>query len=157
MCADLVELHDTRETGSVGFAPLAPREVQMEAGQLADMPLLKELSDEDRVVLAERMRELEVAAGSYVVQQGELSYQFYLILEGTAAVDREGQHLGDLGPGDFFGEMGILGHSRRNADVVATSSMRMMVLVGWDLRMLMDEFPRLRNRIQGAMVDRVEG
>jgi CRP-like cAMP-binding protein len=103
------------------------------------------------------MRELEVAAGSYVVQQGELSYQFYLILEGTAAVDREGQHLGDLGPGDFFGEMGILGHSRRNADVVATSPMRMMVLVGWDLRMLMDEFPRLRNRIQGAMVDRVEG
>jgi CRP-like cAMP-binding protein len=128
----------------------------MEAGQLADIPLLAELSDEDLGVLAERMRELEVAAGSYVVQKGELSYKFYLILKGTAAVEREGEHLADLGPGDFFGEMGIVGHSRRNADVVATSPMRMVVLVGWDLRMLMDTFPRLRGRIQHAIVDRVE-
>jgi CRP-like cAMP-binding protein len=128
----------------------------MEAGQLADIPLLAELSDEDLAVLAERMRELEVAAGSYVVQKGELSYKFYLILKGTAAVEREGEHLADLGPGDFFGEMGIVGHSRRNADVVATSPMRMVVLVGWDLRMLMDTVPRLRGRIQHAIVDRVE-
>lgn len=128
----------------------------MEASQLAGIPLLAELSDEDLVVLAELMREIEVEAGSYVVQQGELSYKFYVILEGTAAVDREGEHLADLGPGDFFGEMGIVGHSRRNADVVATSPMRMVVLVGWDLRMLMDEFPRLRRRIQHSIVDRAE-
>jgi CRP-like cAMP-binding protein len=128
----------------------------MEPGQLADIPLLAELSDEDLVVLAERLHELEVAAGSYVVQQGELSYKFYVILEGTAAVEREGEHLADLGPGDFFGEMGIVGHSRRNADVVATSPMRMVVLVGWDLRTLMDQFPRLRGRIQHAIVDRPE-
>ncbi len=129
----------------------------MEAVQLADIPLFAELSDEELVALAERMQELEVAAGSYVVQQGELSYKFYVILEGTAALDREGAHLADLGPGDFFGEMGIVGHSRRNADVVATSPMRMTVLVGWDLRTLMDEFPRLRRQIQAAIVDRPEG
>lgn len=129
----------------------------MDAGQLAAIPLLAELSDEDLVVLAERMHELEVEAGSYVVEQGELSYKFYVILEGTAAVEREGEHLADLGPGDFFGEMGIVGHSRRNADVVATSPMRMVVLVGWDLRTLMDQFPRLRRRIQHAIVDRPEG
>ncbi|MEX0947103.1 MAG: cyclic nucleotide-binding domain-containing protein, partial [Acidimicrobiia bacterium] len=105
---------------------------------------------------AERMRELEVAAGSFVVKQGELSYKFYVILEGTAVVERDGSHLADLGPGDFFGEMGIVGHSRRGADVVATSPMRMVVLVGWDLRMLMDEFPRLSRRIQHAIVDRAE-
>jgi CPA1 family monovalent cation:H+ antiporter len=128
----------------------------MEPGQLADIPLLAELSDEDLVVLAERLHELEVANGDYVVQQGELSYKFYVILEGTAAVEREGEHLADLGPGDFFGEMGIVGHSRRNADVVATSPMRMVVLVGWDLRTLMDQFPRLRGRIQHAIVDRPE-
>jgi len=128
----------------------------MEAAQLADIPLLAELSDEDLVVLAERMREIEVETGSYVVQQGELSYKFYVIVEGTAVVDREGEHLADLGPGDFFGEMGIVGHSRRNADVVATSPMRMVVLVGWDLRTLMDEFPRLRRRIQHTIVDRAE-
>ena len=129
----------------------------MEASQLAAIPLLAELSDEDLVVLAERMHELEVEAGSYVVQQGELSYKFYVILEGTAVVEKEGNHLADLGPGDFFGEMGIVGHSRRGADVVATSPMRMVVLVGWDLRMLMDEFPRLRRRIEHAIVDRAEG
>ena len=129
----------------------------MEPVQLADIPLLAELSDEDLVVLAERLHELEVPTGDFVIQQGDLSYKFYVILEGTAAVEREGDHLGDLGPGDFFGEMGIVGHSRRNADVVATSPMRMVVLVGWDLRTLMDQFPRLRRRIQHAIVDRPEG
>ena len=129
----------------------------MEPVQLADIPLLAELSDEDLVVLAERLHELEVPTGDYVIQQGDLSYKFYVILEGTAAVEREGEHLADLGPGDFFGEMGIVGHSRRNADVVATSPMRMVVLVGWDLRTLMDQFPRLRRRIQHAIVDRPEG
>ena len=129
----------------------------MEASKLAEIPLLAELSDEDFVVLAERMRDIEVEAGTFVVQQGELSYKFYVILEGTAVVDREGEHLANLGPGDFFGEMGIVGHSRRNADVVATSPMRMAVLVGWDLRTLMDEFPRLRRRIQHSIVDRADG
>jgi CRP-like cAMP-binding protein len=129
----------------------------VEPVQLADIPLLAELSDEDLVVLAERLHELEVPTGDFVIQQGDLSYKFYVILEGTAAVEREGDHLGDLGPGDFFGEMGIVGHSRRNADVVATSPMRMVVLVGWDLRTLMDQFPRLRRRIQHAIVDRPEG
>jgi CRP-like cAMP-binding protein len=129
----------------------------MEASQLADIPLFAELSGADLVVLAERMHELEVAAGGFVVEQGELSYKFYVILEGTAVVEREGGHLADLGPGDFFGELGIVGHSRRGADVIATSPMRMVVLVGWDLRMLMDEFPRLRRRIQHAIVDRAEG
>lgn len=129
----------------------------MEPVQLADIPLLAELSDEDLVVLAERLHELEVPTGDYVIQQGDLSYKFYVIIEGTAAVEREGEHLADLGPGDFFGEMGIVGHSRRNADVVATSPMRMVVLVGWDLRTLMDQFPRLRRRIQHAIVDRPEG
>ena len=129
----------------------------MESVQLADIPLLAELYEEDLVVLAERLHELEVPTGDYVIQQGDLSYKFYVILEGTAVVEREGEHLADLGPGDFFGEMGIVGHSRRNADVVATSPMRMVVLVGWDLRTLMDQFPRLRRRIQHAIVDRPEG
>ena len=128
----------------------------MQASQLADIPLFAELSGPDLIVLAERMHELEVAAGSFVVEQGELSYKFYVIVDGTAVVEKEGSHLADLGPGDFFGEMGIVGHSRRGADVIATSPMQMVVLVGWDLRMLMDEFPRLRRRIQHAIVERAE-
>ena len=129
----------------------------MESAELTDVPLFAELSDEERVALAERMHELEVEAGGYVVQQGELSYKFYVILKGTAVLERQGEHLADLEPGDFFGEMGIVGQTRRNADVVATSPMRMAVLVGWDLRTLMDEFPRLRGKIQHAIVDQPEG
>lgn len=61
--------------GSLGvesFGADRARYEQLLAGQLADTPLLAELSDEDLVVLAERMHELEVAADSYVVQKGEL-------------------------------------------------------------------------------------
>lgn len=126
----------------------------MEGSQLAEVPLLATLSEEDKGRLAERMQEIEVPSGTYVVQQGELSYKFYLILEGTAVVETLGQHLADLGPGDYFGEMGIVALARRDADVMATTPMRIAVLIGWDLRTLMDEFPRIRGQIERAIAER---
>jgi len=65
----------------------------MEGSQLAEVPLLATLSEEDKGRLAERMQEIEVPSGTYVVQQGELSYKFYLILEGTAVWRHSGNTL----------------------------------------------------------------
>jgi CRP-like cAMP-binding protein len=74
-----------------------------------------------------------------------------IIEEGSAEVRHDGQKIADLGPGDFFGEMGVLGRDRRNADVVAASPMRLITLKSYDVkrmeRTLPDAVEQLRDVI----------
>ena len=57
------------------------------------------------------------------MREGDYSYDVLAIEEGTARVDRDGEHVAELGPGDVVGEMGVLERAQRNATVVATSPM----------------------------------
>ena len=64
------------------------------------------------------------------------------IEEGEAEVTRGGEHVDDLGPGDFFGEMGLLEKTLRNATVTAKTPMRLVTLTGWDLKRVERTSPR---------------
>jgi LmbE family N-acetylglucosaminyl deacetylase len=71
--------------------------------------------------------------GSYVVEQGEAAMELFLIMSGHADVWREGddggrEQLAHLGPGEFFGELGVAGNRPRAADVVAVESLTCLVL-----------------------------
>ena len=52
--------------------------------------------------------EVSVPAGKELVREGDYSYDVLAIEEGTARVERDGEHVAELGPGDVFGEMGVL-------------------------------------------------
>jgi CRP-like cAMP-binding protein len=62
-----------------------------------------------------------------LVGEGAPGYTFFVLVEGTAAVTSEGQTLAVLTPGDFFGEVAILGDGRRTATVTSTSPARLLV------------------------------
>jgi len=71
--------------------------------------------------------------GSYVVEQGEMAAELFLILSGEAEAWQESnggrrERLGRLGAGEFFGELGIARHRPRSRDVVATASLTCLVL-----------------------------
>ena len=76
----------------------------------ADVPDEKLQQDRDR----SRPRTSSPTARS-VVKEGGYSNHFYAIEEGTAKVERGGEHLADLGPGDVFGEQGLLEKQERSA------------------------------------------
>lgn len=128
----------------------------MDAADLATVPLFSELSDADRIRLADQMKEVRLPEGSELIEQGDLSYKFFVLLEGNALVERSGRHLADLGPGDFFGEMGILGKQRRTAEVLATSPVRLAVMASWDLRSLLEEHPKIRYLVERVADERAE-
>jgi CRP-like cAMP-binding protein len=62
----------------------------------------------------------------------------------------------DLGPGDFFGEMGLLEKDRRNASVIATSPLRLITMTGWDLKRLEKTAPDVAQRIRSTLDARRE-
>lgn len=128
----------------------------MDARDLAAVPLFSDLTDDERRQLADLMHEVHLPEGAELIEQGDLSYKFFVLLEGSAEVEHSGQHLANLGPGDFFGEMGILDKRRRNSEVLATSPVRLAVLASWDLRSLMEDHPRIRYQIEQSAEERAQ-
>ena len=80
-----------------------------------------------------------MSAGKRLVHEGDYSYDLMVIEPGTADVIKGGEVIGSLGPGDVFGEMGMLSGGKRTADVVATSAMRLITLSKWDLKRISNE------------------
>ncbi|HKX75025.1 MAG TPA: cyclic nucleotide-binding domain-containing protein [Acidimicrobiia bacterium] len=128
----------------------------MNAGDLAAVPLFSDLSDAERERLAGQMKEVSLPEGAELIEQGDLSFKFFVLLEGSALVEHSGRRLADLGPGDFFGEMGILGKQRRNAEIIAISPVRLAVMVSWDFHSLLDQHPRIRYRVEETANERAE-
>ena len=91
----------------------------MDPGNLESVPLFAELSEDARNALAVWVNELSVSAGKHLVDEGDYSYDLFVIADGTAEVQQDGKQIAELGPGDVFGEMGVLEDMQRSATVVA--------------------------------------
>lgn len=128
----------------------------MDHARLKKVPLFATLTADQLDHIAEQMREDEFPSGTYIIERDDLSFKFFVILEGLAEVRRNGAVVAELGPGDFFGEEGILAHERRNADVLAVSDVRVAIAIGWDVRDFMDEFPRVRDEILRQRTQRTQ-
>jgi CRP/FNR family cyclic AMP-dependent transcriptional regulator len=126
----------------------------MDTDRLRSIKLFADIPDEDLEQIAPFADEISVEEGKRLVNEGDFSHQFMAIEEGNAEVLRAGEHVADLGPGDFFGEVGLLEKDRRNASVVAKSPMRLITLTGWDLKRLEKAMPQAAEQIRRVMEER---
>jgi CRP/FNR family cyclic AMP-dependent transcriptional regulator len=126
----------------------------LDATRLKSIPLFEEVGDEELAQIAPFAQEVSVEAGKVLVREGDFSYEFMAIEEGTAEVSRGGEHVADLGPGDFFGEVGLLEKTLRNATVTAKSPMRLVTLTGWDLRRVERTAPQAIERVRAVLEER---
>jgi CRP-like cAMP-binding protein len=126
------------------------------AEKLKSIPLFAELSDRERADVARFADEVEVPAGKTLAQEGELAYEFFVIQQGTAEVTKDGKVLAQLGPDDFFGEIGLVEAERRTATVVAKSPMELIVIFGPNFRRLERELPELAMQIRTAIQERLQ-
>ncbi len=88
--------------------------------------------------------------GASLTRQGASGYAFFLIREGTASVIRDDEEIRQLGPGDFFGELSIIGDGHRTATVKATSPVTLWSMFGTEFRSVERQFPELAERIRTA-------
>lgn len=121
---------------------------------IRSLPLFEGLDSETVGFMAERMQEVSVPIGGHIVKAGDFAYRFFLILEGSAAVSRDGVPVATLKPGEVFGEMALVEDMRRNADVVAVSPMKLLALMSWDFRDALAQLPEFRRRIEDLMAKR---
>jgi CRP-like cAMP-binding protein len=117
---------------------------------LNGIALFEKLSKSQRAEVARIADEIDIDAGKRLVSQGRFGYEFFVIEDGTAEVLRGDEHIADLGPGDFFGEMALLGDTVRNADVVASSPMTAIVMTDSAFRSLSRRMPDVAEEIREA-------
>ena len=129
----------------------------MDTSRLKTLPLFESVPDEDLERISPFVSEVSVSEGKPLVTEGDYAYEFMAIEEGTAEVRRGDEKLAELGPGEFFGEVGLLGDDRRNATVVATSPMRLLTLDRWDMRRLEKAVPTVAAKIRSAARARGNG
>ena len=126
----------------------------MDATRLKSIGLFEEVGDEELAEIAPFATEVSVEEGRELVREGDFSYEFMAIEEGEAEVTRGGEHVADLGPGDFFGEMGLLEKTLRNATVTAKTPVRLITLTGWDLKRVERSAPQAMERIRSVLEER---
>jgi CRP-like cAMP-binding protein len=111
----------------------------MDPNRLKAIPLFSHLSDEEANRLAAFATETSAAEGQILMKQGDYAVELIAIEEGTADIIQDGKKIASLGAGDLIGEMALFNREPRNADVIATSPMRLLKLTHWEIRRMSDE------------------
>jgi CRP-like cAMP-binding protein len=100
--------------------------------------LFSGLKDKQLKGIAEAMAERTFAAGEAITTEGEISVGFYVIEDGRALVTMNGEEVGELGPGDHFGEIALIAETPRAATVTAATELRCHGMTSWDFRSLVE-------------------
>ena len=121
---------------------------------LKDVPLLSCLNQRELKRLAKNIREQTFSPGTTVVREGKMSgVGFYIVSDGEASVTIGGKEVARLGPGDYFGELGLLGRRERAATVTAVTPLTCQVMATWDLEELVMSSPGTAWKLVRHLVD----
>ena len=111
----------------------------MDPENLRAAPLFASMDEQDLRRIATFATDDSAPTGATLMREGDYSNEMVAIESGTATVIQEGRTVASLGPGDVFGERGVLTRDLRNASVVAASPMRLVRLTNWDVKRLPQE------------------
>lgn len=126
----------------------------MDASRLKNISVFTALGDDALNTIATLASEVSVPAGKELVREGDYSYDLLAIEEGTAKVERGGEHLADLKAGDIIGEMGVLERAQRTATVTATSPMVLVTMDRWDVKRLGKQAPEVVAKLKALIEER---
>lgn len=127
----------------------------MEAKELSHLKLFAGVPKHDVERAARWFDGVEVPEGYHLLDQGRFPHEFFVVVEGTVRVEREGETLAELGPGDFFGEIALTGPERRTATVVSSSPVRLAVMAVREFDTMRAELPAVAAVIDAAAAERL--
>jgi CRP/FNR family transcriptional regulator, cyclic AMP receptor protein len=122
---------------------------------LAGCPLFRGIDADGLAGLAEVATAVDFPANHVIARQGEIGTGFFVVVEGSVRVVRDGDVLAHLGPGEFFGELSVLDRMPRNASVVADVTSTCLALASWDFEKVLMDQPALTLSILRGVATRL--
>ena len=127
----------------------------MNPNRLRDVPMFRHLSKSELERVAGWLRAYSVPAGDLLVREGASAQEFFLIEDGEAAVLQDGERIALLGPGDFFGEIGLVETNRRTATIIAATPMDVIVMYRPEFEQMEKELPTVADQIRATIKARL--
>ena len=118
-------------------------------------PLFAGLSKRELEEIAGIADEIDLREGKELTTQGKSAREFFVLLEGSADVTKDGRKINELGDGDFFGEIALVSHSPRTATVTATAPIRALVITDRSFRRLLEDSPEIQLKVLEALAERL--
>jgi CRP/FNR family transcriptional regulator, cyclic AMP receptor protein len=118
-------------------------------------PLFAGCSKQELALISGIADEIDLKEGKELTRQGAPGREFFVLIEGTADVLKDGNKVNTLEGGDFFGEIALVHHAPRTATVVATSPVRALVVTERNFRRLLDGSPDIQRKVMIALADRL--
>lgn len=121
------------------------------AAVLGEVALFSRCTARQQRTIARHAQIATLPAGVELVRKGEPGDALFVILEGEAVVQQEGDEVDRVGPGAYFGELAILDGAPRSATVVAATDVKVAVIGIRMFRTMLREFPDLAEQLLVAL------
>ncbi len=128
---------------------------------MADQPVRLDHIDRFAALSDAQVRRI-AQVGTYVtvpadwalMGEGTSADKAYLLISGEVVVRRHGEDIATLGPGDIFGEMGIVAHRLRSATVVSRTRLECLHFTRQQIEELEAEIPAFKEALEAAAAER---
>ncbi len=125
------------------------------ADWLADVSFFDGFTKDQLRRVAGLSKEVEVPAGTVIIDQGDAGTECFVIVEGDASVYVANDHVATLHAGSMVGEMALVDHRPRTASVVADTSLKLLRFDAQQFRTLLDEMPKASERVMSLLTARL--
>jgi len=122
---------------------------------LKGAPLFAHCSKRELAAISSIADEIDLKDGHELTREGAVGREFFVLIDGTADVLRNGRKVNTLKSGDFFGEIALVHRTPRTATVKATSPIRALVITERNFRTLLERSPEIQRKVLQALAERV--
>ena len=122
---------------------------------LMKVPLFAGLTEDELDEVAGCATQLDYKAGKVLMAEGGSAHEMFVVIEGEVEVTREGEHIADLGPGSFAGEMALLTHTHRNSTVTTKTAASVLHLDGRGFTAVIRDVPTIAAKMLPIIATRV--
>jgi CRP-like cAMP-binding protein len=122
---------------------------------LKRVPLFADCSKSELRALARSTDEIDLREGTVMTREGRPGREFFVLIEGTARVTKDGQQVAELTGGDWFGEIALITNRPRTATVTATSAVDVLVLTDRRFRSVVETMPTIALKVLSSVGERL--
>jgi CRP-like cAMP-binding protein len=122
---------------------------------LKQVPLFHDLDNRELDAVGAVVTDLRFDAGQVLIRQGDSAHEMFIVTAGELSVTRDGQHIADIGPGSFAGEMAVLARAPRNSTVTAKTDVEVLHIDGRSLQTLFADVPEIAVKMLPVVAGRV--
>ena len=122
---------------------------------LKKVPLFADCSKAELRELAKSADELDLREGTVLTREGRPGREFFVLIDGTVMVTKDGKKVAELKGGDWLGEIALLTDKPRTATVTATSSVDVLVITDRRFRNVVESMPSIAIKVLGRVSERL--